>query len=446
MDPQVRIFIASNRAFKQMTKDKIHLGRMNQKIVPNPDVAHIRNSFFEGNSTFWKISIPNRLLLTILIMLAAKLVGAAVVYGLLDIQTSATLWFDINRVFKWDQNTVFLQNASTAARWSYTFVGWDSAWYLSIMTRGYGFSPDSYAFPPGLPLSGLLFDLFFKNPVVSGAVCSLVFGVLWLPCFQLVAERYMSKQAAFGSTLLFAFSPYVFLFTTLVYAEGLFLFFTLSAWYLFKTGKRLSTFWLAAASALSRVTGFVLILPMLLESLKEKTKRKVYSVILSLGPLFAFSFWMVYLKLTTNDFLPFLHVTEWSSIYTIPTLLLMGLPKEGFNIFQTVFQNYAAPLNWLTPYALVFALIVPPFLIYLLARIEKSLAAYALVYYLGVIASGGLASIPRYLSVLFPLWMPLAARLSMGKKSIVFLGVALAVSFMISLSMWVDFLNGVFVA
>jgi len=53
---------------------------------------------------------------------------------------------------------------------------------------------------------------------------------------------------------------------------------------------------------------------------------------------------------------------------------------------------------------------------------------------------------PRYVGVLFPLWIPLTAKLSMNKKSVVFLGVVLFVSFIIGLSLWVYFLNGQFVA
>ncbi len=409
-------------------------------------MAHIRSSFFEGHFTFWKIRIPKRLLIPFLAVLVAKIAGAAIVYSLLDVQASGTLWFDVNRVFNWEQNAVFLQNANTAPRWSYTFVGWDSAWYLSIMTRGYQFSSQSYAFSPGLPFLGIVFNLFFQNPIVSMAVCALVFGILWVPFYQLVAERYLSKQAAFASTMLFALSPYTFLFTTVVYAEGLFLCLTLSAWYFFKRGRRLFPSGIAAASTLSRITGGVLILPLLWDSLREKTKRKFYSVLLSLVPLFTFLSWLVYFKLATNDFLPFLHVTEWSTLYTVPTLLFVGLPKEGFNIFQTVFQNYAAPLHWLTPFAVVVALFVPPFLIYRLARIEKSLAVYSIAYYAGVLVGGALASTPRYLSVLFPLWIPLIAKLPLNRKTVILMATLSVICFLVSLSMWIDFLNGGFVA
>jgi len=76
----------------------------------------------------------------------------------------------------------------------------------------------------------------------------------------------------------------------------------------------------------------------------------------------------------------------------------------------------------------------------------RALAFYFLVCYVWLLTFGALVSMPRYVGVLFPLWIPLTAKLSMNKKSVVFLGVVLFVSFIIGLSLWVYFLNGQFVA
>ena len=200
-------------------------------------MTSISNGFFKDDLTFLRLRVPKRLVTAFLVVLVTKIVISAFIYYSANVQSSGTFWMDPNRVFSWDQNKVFLENVNKTPNWAYLFVGWDSAWYLSIMTRGYAFSTQSYTFTPGLPVFGKLFSLLFQNPVVSIALCALMFGVLWIPFFQLIAEKYMSKQAALASTLLFALSPYVFLFTSVAYSEGLFLFFTLSAWYLFKKGK-----------------------------------------------------------------------------------------------------------------------------------------------------------------------------------------------------------------
>jgi Gpi18-like mannosyltransferase len=386
------------------------------------------------------------LLVPFLIVLVAKIAGAIIVYNLLGIQTSGTFWTDPSRVFNWQQNVVFLENANSAARWSYTFVGWDSAWYLTVMTHGYGFSPDSYAFYPGFPFFSLIFNLFFQNPIVSAALCALVFGVLWMPFYQLMAERYVSRYAAFTSVLLFAFSPYVFLFTTVAYSEGLFLFSTVSAWYFFKKGKTALASGIAAISALTRTIGLVLVLPMLIVSIREKGVQRIRRVALSLFPILALVFWSVYCQISANDFLAFFHGSQWSIMYTFRTLLLNGLPQKGVNVFGEIFPVTSTAADWLIPLAVVAALVVPPLLIYKTIKIEKSLAFYALLCYVWTLMVGAFISLPRYFSFLFPLWIPLTAILPMKKKSAILIGGISVVSFVSSLILWINFLNGQFIA
>jgi hypothetical protein len=416
------------------------------KLMPNPDVANIHDDFFNESYTFWRLKVPKRLLVPFLVVLTAKIIGIALVYSLLNIEDSGTLWFDANRVFNWTQNAVFLENANLAPRWSYAFVGWDSAWYLSIMTRGYGFTADSYAFPPGFPAFSFLFSFLFGNALVSAALCSMVFGVLWVPLFQLVAEKYVRKQAAFSSAFLFTFSPYVFLFTTVAYSEGVFLFFTLAAWYLFNKSKVAFASGLAAVSVLARFMGSFLILPMVLLSTKKKGVARTRWVSVSLLPIGALFGWLAYCQVKAGDFLAFLHVTEWSSLYTVRTLLLEGLQQKGLGVLQIALQNTSAPLNWLSPFAVIVALVAPLLLIHQLIKIEKSLATYTVLCYVWILMFGALVSVPRYVSVLFPLWIPLTTKLSLNIRFIAFLGIAIAVSFAVGLSLWVDFLNGRFVA
>jgi hypothetical protein len=314
------------------------------------------------------------------------------------------------------------------------------------MTRGYEFSPQSYAFSPILPFLGRVFNLLFQSPIVSIAVCALVFGVLWIPFYQLVAENYMNKKAALWSALIFALSPYVFLFTSLVYSEGLFLFFTLSAWYFLKKGNITSATGLAAVSALTRIVGVVIVLPMLIISLLKKGAQRIYWVAFSLLPIVALLSWLVYCQLTAKDFLAFMHTTEWSSLYTLRTLIFEGLPQKGLNVFQAALENTSSPLVWITPLAVIVTLIIPPFLIYKIAKMEKSLAIYSLICYVWLLMFGALVSMPRYVSVLFPLWIPLTAKASLNKKSVFLFVVTLVVSFIIGLNIWIAFLNGQFVA
>jgi hypothetical protein len=402
--------------------------------------------FLEGEYSFFNWKIPKRLLPPLLIILSTKIIGALLVYSVLSIGTIGTFWMDPNRVPILDQNQVFFENLNTTPSWAYTFIGWDSAWYLSILTKGYGFSPQSYAFSPMLPFLGRIFDLLFQNPIVSLAVCSLVFGVLWVPLYQLVAENYMSKRKALFSTLVFGLSPYVFLFTTVVYTEGLFFVVTLSSWYYFKRNKIGHAAGFAALCTLTRITGVVITLPLIAASIFKKKTQKKYWLAFSLLPILALIAWSVYCKLAANDFLAFMHATEWSGMYTMRTLITEGFSQKGLAVFQDVFQNSPAPTVWLTPFAVTAGIAVPGFLIWRAWKIDKPLMLYYLFSYIGVLMFGSLVSLPRYISGLFPLWILITRFIPVNRRTAVLLAAGLFVSAAFSLGLWIDFLNGKFVA
>jgi predicted membrane-bound dolichyl-phosphate-mannose-protein mannosyltransferase len=161
-----------------------------------------------------------------------------------------------------------------------------------------------------------LFNLLFGDPVISLVFCSLFFGVLWVPVCQLVAEFYMSKKAALLSALLFALSPYVFLFTTIAYSEGILLFFVLTSWFFFKKGKVAFASALACFAALSRVVGILIILPMLIETLKSKSPHRHRNILLICLPILSFFVWLAYGQVTANDWLALIHTTEWKDLYS----------------------------------------------------------------------------------------------------------------------------------
>jgi hypothetical protein len=409
-------------------------------------MGFFQNRFLEEKYSILNWKIPKRFLPPILILLAAKIAGAFLVYSILDIGDLGTFWMDPNRVLNLDQNQVLFENLSTTPNWAYTFVGWDSAWYLSILTKGYEFSSQSYAFSPMLPFLGRIFNLLFQNPIISLVVCSLIFGVLWIPFYQLVAENYMSKSKALFSALIFGLSPYVFLFTTVGYTEGFFLFVTLSSWHYYKMNKIGFASVFAAISTLTRIYGVFITLPFLVASIFKKKTQKTYWFAFSLLPILALIAWLIYCKITANDFLAFMHANEWSSMYTLRTLIAEGLPEKGIAVFQDAFQNITAPIVWLTPYAVIFAIVAPAFLMLRAWKMDKLLAVYFLVSYLGILMTGALVSLPRYVSGLFPVWILIAGFIPVNRKTTVLLVAGFVLSVIIGLGLWIDFLNGKFVA
>lgn len=406
------------------------------------------SGLFEQDFAFWRFKVPKRILVPLLVVLAAKVLGAAFIYASMNVQSLGTFWTDPARVFSWPQNQVFLRYTGTGGNFPFVFVGWDSAWYLSIITKGYAFSPQAYTFMPGLPVAGVLFNFAFQNPLNAVAACALIFGVLWVPFYQLLAEHYIGKQAALASALVMAFSPYLFVFTTVVYGEGLFLFLTLSSWYLFTKRKSAGSSVLAGVAALTRVMGIIVVLPMLYSSIRSQTEHRARNVVLSVLPFAAVALWLGYCFTASGDLLASIHTTEWGGLYTVPSFLLRDLPQMGLKAFYEIpLQNWPALQFWLSPAAMLLALAVPPFLIYRLTKIDRSLALYSLAGYVGFVVFGAIVSAPRFASVLFPLWLPLTAKLTLkSRKQIALVAAVLAVSFAISLDMWMSFLNGQFVA
>lgn len=398
------------------------------------------HGFFEKQIELWKLKVPLRLFASTLIIVCAKLLGSIIVYYSLNVGSLGTFWVGANAV-PGLQNQVFQTITLTNVRWLDIFLGWDSAWYLSILTKGYTFSMQSYSFFPGLPLFSSLFNILFQAPVVSLVVCSLIFGILWVPIYQLVTELYVSKAAAFGSTLLFALSPYVFLFTTVAYSEGLLLLSVLLTWYLFKKGKVAYASASAAVAVLSRVVGILIILPMIIETLKSKKPHKMRNLLLCCLPIIAFLAWLSYGQLTANDWLALIHTTEWKEMYSFQELIFRILPQRGAQVFLELPSHH-----WLMTLAVWGSIIIPPFFIAEMAKNFKAMAVYSLAYFTGALVFGAMISLPRFISILFPLWITLMMRVKVNKKTLAGITAVLIAFFIFSLYLWVNFLNGFFIA
>jgi hypothetical protein len=381
-----------------------------------------------------------RFLLAVTVVLVAKLLASLIIYYTLNVGSNGTFWTSIN-VPPRPQNLIFTSETLQTNRFLDLFVGWDSAWYLSIQTKGYVFSPQSYSFFPMFPAFGRIFSLLLLDPVVSLVLCSLVFGVLWVPIYQRVAEFYMSRKAALISTLLFALSPYIFLFTTLAYSEALLLFFSLSAWYFFKKGKVAFASISAALAALSRAPGILIILPMMIETARSSSPHKLRNFALTTLPIIAFIGWLAYGMVTANDWFALVHTTEWTDLYSFTGLLFNIVPVNCFGAFLNVpFQH------WLTPLSIWGSVILPPFLIALTYKIDKSLAIYSLAVYGGCLVFGSLTSLPRFIAVIFPFWLALSVKIAPNRKTMLGAAAFLVIFFLVSSDLWVTFLGGKFIA
>jgi Gpi18-like mannosyltransferase len=341
------------------------------------------------------------------------------------------------------QNMIFLESLDQQPRWLYLFVGWDSAWYLSILEKGYSFSDQSYAFFPGLPIMGRLFELVFGNEMFSLWLCAFLFGVLWIPIYQIIAEKYMSKKEAMISTLLFAFFPYVFLFTTVVYTESLFLFFILLTWHYFERRDNNKTVLFASISTLIRPVGFLIFIPIFLYNILEVKDNRFFQILKSLFPLMILSGWFFYCRISSDDWFASFHTSEWNEMYTLYTWITSIIPKIGIS-------SIYFPVPWLiqhplSPFFIYFFIIITPFLIYKLFKSHLYAGIYSLLYSISIFSIGAVVSYPRFLSFLFPIWMFGSIKFLRNRATLVSL-VIIPLFYIISIIFWGGFLSGILIA
>jgi len=182
---------------------------------------------FDGEISFWRLQVPTRYAATLVVVLSVKLVIGFLLY-LMFALGSGFYWASAPTAYL-PQNQAFV-DVGNGSGWPLVFLGWDSAWYLTIAERGYNYVSESASFYPLLPVLTWAADQLTHFPAESMVAVAFLAGVTWVPLFQQVCERYMSRSAALSATLLFALSPVSLVFTSVAYSEGLFLSLTLASW------------------------------------------------------------------------------------------------------------------------------------------------------------------------------------------------------------------------
>jgi Gpi18-like mannosyltransferase len=283
------------------------------------------------------------------------------------------------------------------------FAKWDTGWYLSIVTHGYGFVPDqqsSVAFFPLYPTLVWLVSQITRDVLVSGYLIAnaALYGALVI-LWKWVQLEYNNPQLADRACWLLLIGPTSFFFS-LIYTESTFLFFSLACVY---AARRRSWLWAGVAgycAALCRNVGLLLVVPLLWEYFQLKLRpisfeRRVDAKVLCcLLPIAGLGTYMLYLWLHFGDPLAFSHTqSAWGRTLTKfwapfhPDRIRAMEPFYRYWFLGAVLLG--AGMVAIAPFfrirALHLAIIAGPFLLYL--------------------STNNLESIPRYLSVLFPFYV-----------------------------------------
>lgn len=282
---------------------------------------------------------------------------------------------------------------------------WDGGWYLRIAEEGYSFTPgkpSSVGFFPLYPLLIWLVAAVVQNPAIAAVLISnisLLFAALFLNA--LIRLDYRNEAISCAAVMLLMFSPVSFFFSS-AYSESTFLLLSIGAFLAARRGHWLAACLCGGALAATRNVGVLIAIPLFIEFV-----RQVWRPGAGLKPLLT------------------------------PRLLLFGLIPLGlilfllFNYFKfgdpfayvkatAVWGRYFVP-PWRT---LAGAAKFPPFYFWLfggtlLAAVLAYIGAFLLklrasyVVWAGLLLAvylcgNSLEAIPRYLSVLFPLFIVLA--------------------------------------
>jgi Mannosyltransferase (PIG-V) len=301
---------------------------------------------------------------------------------------------------------------------------WDAVWYLEIARSGYG--GPSTAFFPLYPLvvralapGGSPGALLVMSYVVSLAALA---GALYL-MHRLVALE-LGEQVARVAVPMLALFPGA-LWLGAPYSESLFLLLSVGAFYAARTGRWACAGTCAALASATRSAGVVLVVPLLVLWWQSGPRRRVRDLLwIALAPagLVAYT---VYLALELGDGFAYLHLQEvWFRSFAGPfgavpdgavaawDGLRQLLSGSRSHVYFTAAGGDPFSVAWHNLELFGFLIFAVVAAVGVLRRLPRAYGAYtvaALALPLSFpVGPQPLMSLPRFLAVLFPLFMWLA--------------------------------------
>ena len=321
------------------------------------------------------------------------------------------------------------------------FCKWDCGWYMPLIQNGYDIIPQghenkdaaNWAFFPAFPMISRFTGMIFSIPYLYASY--LVSNISF--CFALILfYKYtaltLSKQQAIFATYLFAFFPYSFYFS-IPYTEGLFTLLLIAVFYFMATHRWLLAGIAAAILSATRNIGVFIIFPMLIIAVQQFGFRKllrlegdsikaIFAILLAPLGLFLYMF---FLYLHMGDPLAFAHVqVAWGHKISNPLKYL----TRGLLSF-----------DWPAAYLASFAIasIICGILLLKIKRYSEGIMTLILIL---IPASAGLASLPRYCVVAFPIYIYLALIVKSTKLQYIMLAIAIILNSLLVLA-WITAKN-----
>ena len=293
--------------------------------------------------------------------------------------------------------------------WIDMWARWDSGFYLDIAASSYAYTPgqmSSVAFFPLYPLLMRTFafgsDSRIALTLTGWAISNLATLIAFYVLYNLVKMDH-NRGVARLTVWILAFFPTSFFFSV-VYTEGLFLLLTVASFYFARQEKWLAATVLGGLSSATRSIGILIIIPLAVERYRQKTYSWRAWLPLVMIPMGLFGY-MIFLKLRFGDPLLFSHaMSTWGRVTSI------GGIAERFRelVFSAGILSRLA-VSWLD---LLFAIVAAFLIFYVLRKQRTSYFLYS-IYALGIpLLTLQVVSIPRYVVVVFPIFLMLALWIS----------------------------------
>jgi Gpi18-like mannosyltransferase len=284
------------------------------------------------------------------------------------------------------------------------FFRWDSGWYLSIVQNGYSYVPgkqSNVAFFPLYPSLVKIFSFGFADVRITGIVLSnvaLLLAMIYL--FRLVKMDYQNTKIPLNSVIFALIFPASF-FLSIFYAESLFFFLTVACFYYARKNRWFLSSLFGFLVALTRALGVFIFIPILIEYLAptsfkdlklSKIKKDILCLLLIPAGLLTY---MAYLYIRFNEPLAFLKAeAEWSRAFAPGLLTLQSLFSYP-PFYKFTFLGFV-----------VLSILMLVYLVY--SKVRISYIAYTAIELFVILSSSLLESLPRYVSVLFPMYIGFA--------------------------------------
>lgn len=294
----------------------------------------------------------------------------------------------------------------------YPFANFDGIYYLLIAANGYTVNA---GFFPMFPLSIHIATLTFGNmspfhPIHYFAGILLVgiyflFSLVFL--FKLVKIDYKENITILTIFFLLIF-PTSFFYAA-IYSESLFLFLSLLIFYLARKKK-----WFLAGIAgiflsATRLVGIMILPSLLYEYFKEEKKKslsKLLSILLLFLGLIAYVFYN--LQKWGNAFYFIQAQGNFANNRTVNSIIL--LPQTIFRYFKILIYIKPNMYEWWVAFFELSFCIFALSLLYIAwkKRVRFSYILFGLLCFIVPVSSGTFTGLPRYISVIFPIFIALA--------------------------------------